>query len=818
MSNLFVSLENKDAFDLEELADRMDAEQAKIPEVLWMEDVWAKDVTPYTYGYDRYIKEMTTGRKRLQRRYWCKFQKLFISSFHMGKYFTGSGNTVVMRSCMPQFGDDLDDNTRSAFETSVEAVPPRARFYLTPYHDMWAAVKGTAGVVSRKKILAGQTDYIDFGNQNYSDQECSIYGGAYMLNFGDESNGGLAPLYISSFEVPPNNKITNLCLGSKVPGYYNIASKTVSDISAFPGVSGLNNCKNLENMNIGGFVTYSGSVDLTALKHVKEFYSENSALGSVDFADGGRLVKANLNAVRGFTAKNLNYLEEFTLQSYDNLTDLKVDNTPFIDTLNIVKNSTGLQVVRLVGINWDTDKTVYDILMRLNGSDIGGVDDSGVVTNKRVITGAVHFDEISTAKLNELNAAYRNEITFTTDKTLATYVVKFVNYDNTLLYEENVDAGDDAVDPHPLNSGEKLIPIPTKPSDDNYAYVFTGWSPSITKVTKSITTVAQFAPTTKYCTVNFKDYRGNTLESYTVSAGGAAYYSGADLERSGMVWIGWDQDTSYVINNMDVNPVFITPQLPQTIKNLSDTQTYPYAYSDDPSDNMAYTFEELYSIFALNAAERYGFADGVKIKMVPKNAQRKGVIRDPSIDFQYVGKGHYELSDGNASHGDFYMVGVLNATRRMSPLASNQGGWNGSEMRTWLNTELFPVLEPGWRNFIKLSNTLASAGYQSTNIITSEDYLRLLSVAELRSMTTTKPYSDEVWASTPSVAFDIFTDNASRQARLANGTSTIGEYWLRSPLVTSTSGYTWCRQEGWVDTSYNNNANVYRYVRFGFCA
>ena len=818
MSNLFVSLENKDAFDLEELADRMDAEQAKIPEVLWMEDVWAKDVTPYTYGYDRYIKEMTTGRKRLQRRYWCKFQKLFISSFHMGKYFTGSGNTVVMRSCMPQFGDDLDDNTRNAFETSVEAVPPKARFYLTPYHDMWAAVKGTAGVVSRKKILAGQTDYIDFGNQNYSDQECSIYGGAYMLNFGDESNGGLAPLYISSFEVPPNNKITNLCLGSKVPGYYNIASKTVSDISAFPGVAGLNNCKNLENMNVGGFVTYSGSVDLTALKHVKEFYSENSALGSVDFADGGRLVRANLNAVRGFTAKNLNYLEEFTLQSYDNLTDLKVDNTPFIDTLNIVKNSTGLQVVRLVGINWDTDKTVYDILMRLNGSDIGGVDDSGVVTNKRVITGSVHFDEISTAKLNELNAAYRNEITFTTDKTLATYVVKFVNYDNTLLYEENVDAGDDAIDPYPLNSGEKLISIPTKPSDDNYAYVFTGWSPSITKVTKSITTVAQFAPTTKYCTVNFMDYRGNILESYTVSAGGAAYYSGADLERSGMVWIGWDQDTSYVINDMDVNPVFITPQLPQTIKNLSDTQTYPYAYSDDPSDNMAYTFEELYSIFALNAAERYGFADGVKIKMVPKNAQRRGVIRDPSIDFQYVGKGHYELSDGNASHGDFYMVGVLNATRRMSPLASNQGGWNGSEMRTWLNTELFPALEPGWRNFIKLSNTLASAGYQSTNIITSEDYLRLLSAAELRSMTTTKPYSDEVWASTPSVAFDIFTDNASRQARLANGTSSLCEYWLRSPLVTSTSGYVWCRQEGWVDASYNNNANVYRYVRFGFCA
>lgn len=816
MSNLFVRLENNDAFDLEELADRMDAKQAKIPEVLWMEDAWMKDVIPYTYGYDRYIKEMTTGRKRLQRRYWCKFQKLFISSFHMGKYFTGSGNTVVMRSCMPQFGDDLDDNTRAAFETTVEAVPPKARFYLTPYHDMWAAVKGTAGVVSRKKILAGQTDYIDFGNQNYSDQECSIYGGAYMLNFGDESNGGLAPLYISSFEVPPNNKITNLCLGSKVPGYYNIASKTVSDISAFPGVAGLNNCKNLENMNVGGFVTYSGSVDLTSLKHVREFYSENSVLGSVDFADGGRLVRANLNAVRGFTAKNLNYLEEFTLQSYDNLTDLKVDNTPFIDTLNIVKNSTGLQVVRLVGINWDTDKTVYDILMRLNGSDIGGVNDSGVVTNRRVITGAVHFDKISTAKLNELNAAYRNEITFSTDTTLATYTIRFVNYDNTLLYEENVDSGDDIIDPYPVYGGTKLIDVPTKPPQGDVAYVFSGWNPTLGKASRSMTVVAQYAETERYCTVVFNDADGNALETYTVAAGGSTYYRGSDLYKDGFIWIGWDQDTSRVVSDMVVNPAFIVPQLPSSIKDLSNTVDYPYAYSDDETDKMAYTKAEIYSIFYYDRAEQYGFRDGVKMKMVTTSSVRAGVITDTTIVWEYIGKGRYQYADGSegASHGELITIGILNQTRRMNSLSSNTGGWDRCELRSWCNNSFYRSLDPFWRNLIKPAYTLASAGNLSPEILTSVDYVKIPSQAEVRMNTTDVPYKDEVWSGSPSKAYSIFTDNVSRQARLANNTTATGDWWLRSPQSNSTSYYWYIRAGG--DESTNNwtpQATSYHYIR-----
>ena len=63
------------------------------------------------------------------------------------------------------------------------------------------------------------------------------------------------------------------------------------------------------------------------------------------------------------------------------------------------------------------------------------------------------------------------------------YTVNFVNYDGTTLQTNTVDYGSSIE-----YSGAK----PTKPADDDYGYVFTGWDNATSAITGDVTATAQF--------------------------------------------------------------------------------------------------------------------------------------------------------------------------------------------------------------------------------------------------------------------------------------------------------------------------------------
>ena len=65
----------------------------------------------------------------------------------------------------------------------------------------------------------------------------------------------------------------------------------------------------------------------------------------------------------------------------------------------------------------------------------------------------------------------------------AYYHVKFVNYDDTLLYEVDVLEGKDA---------EYKGETPIKPEDDEFTYEFTGWDKELTNIISDIIAQAVF--------------------------------------------------------------------------------------------------------------------------------------------------------------------------------------------------------------------------------------------------------------------------------------------------------------------------------------
>ncbi len=91
------------------------------------------------------------------------------------------------------------------------------------------------------------------------------------------------------------------------------------------------------------------------------------------------------------------------------------------------------------------------------------------------------------------------------------YTVKFVNWDGTLLKEEYVQIGRHATPP---------TETPTRPADDQYAYIFAGWdTTAYNNVKGDLTVTATYTTTINEFTVKFVNWDGTVLSTQTVVYG-----------------------------------------------------------------------------------------------------------------------------------------------------------------------------------------------------------------------------------------------------------------------------------------------------------
>ncbi|MCR5333274.1 MAG: TIR domain-containing protein [Bacilli bacterium] len=136
------------------------------------------------------------------------------------------------------------------------------------------------------------------------------------------------------------------------------------------------------------------------------------------------------------------------------------------------------------------------------------------------------------------------------------YTVVFKNYDGYELYRTTCDHG---------GSVAYDGPTPTKPTDSQYSYTFSGWDGSLTNITSDKIFTAQFSNSTNSYRVTFKNYDGSVLQEMNVLYGGSAVYSGATPTKPnsqddlfGYVFAGWDTDVSYITGETIVTATYNT--------------------------------------------------------------------------------------------------------------------------------------------------------------------------------------------------------------------------------------------------------------------
>lgn len=119
------------------------------------------------------------------------------------------------------------------------------------------------------------------------------------------------------------------------------------------------------------------------------------------------------------------------------------------------------------------------------------------------------------------------------------YIVKYVNYDGSILKLVLVDEGQNAVAPEaPLRNG----------------YVFTGWSGDAVKVFDHLEIVALYEKR-NYCNVSFVDYNGVILSEQTVLYGEAAIEPNHN-EYEGYGFNGWDVEFDCVRRDLTITALY----------------------------------------------------------------------------------------------------------------------------------------------------------------------------------------------------------------------------------------------------------------------
>lgn len=118
------------------------------------------------------------------------------------------------------------------------------------------------------------------------------------------------------------------------------------------------------------------------------------------------------------------------------------------------------------------------------------------------------------------------------------YKVTWTNHDGTVL-EVDLDVPADTM---PEYDGV----TPTKPG-----FIFSGWSPTVSKVTGDVTYVAQFTATTKKYKVTWKNHDGTVLEEdLDVPHGTEPEYNGDVPTKEGLIFSGWSPAISAVTEDI----------------------------------------------------------------------------------------------------------------------------------------------------------------------------------------------------------------------------------------------------------------------------
>ena len=672
---MFKDREEKNAWSSTSLIDQWNNSQAQFPEELWRLDYERKYYRTYlglsidnsiSQGVDKtFLIGKFFGRKKYARQAFEPNQEIYFAT----KYFGNKALEDVfwIRGNVPIGGN----------------IKPNYSLTLVPYSDMYVCVRySSTGTPIHKKVKAGETCYFN------SDAErmdfIYVYAASYIQEVGD-----LSRCYVGDNNFSSATRLQKLIIGSTDDGYENTFMKEVL----------VDNNPLLEHLDLRNISGINTVINLSSCGNLKELYAEGTNAAGVIFANGGLLHTAHLPSLTSISMKNLNYIEDFVVDGYNNLQTLIVENTPNINTYDIVTNAPLLKLLRLIGLNWDfVPRIEYaSIFNRL--MTIGGIDSSGYESDMSVLTGIASVSVIGQHDLYKYQETWPDlSIEATTIK--PQFKVAFVNDDGTVLDTQYVEQFESAIDP--ITRDENPIPTPTKDSTIQYSYTFAGWDSSLVNIVADRTITATYTESLREYTAKYIS-KGVVVKTASGLYGDNIVYDGeipvytAEEPYAFYLFNRWDK-SGFLNNGIDENGV-------KTINAVFDK----FVYSADAFDGKELTDlspVEIYAMNKLNLAETiitdkdpYTIVVGNDVEyddvnselLISKKTYFNGSNHiDTGIqlfneDKDFVLAIDYEFLSGNNSNAVLAQCFQANGSNGFKLWYSSASGFNGAKL-TWGTT------------------------------------------------------------------------------------------------------------------------------------
>ena len=506
---MYKELRNGDVFSYEEIEKRFEEHQSVWGEAVFNEDARFKYIDPLVNEGNETYLPMLQGSKAEQRKWWL---------YNRFRYLDSKYNA----------GDTLEDYImlRSYAVADIE---------VTPYADIYASAKFDSALV-QKRALRGGTYTLENPLSGGRDAVIAIYSASQLSSVGDLS--GLKP---GMADFSKAVKLSSLKVGDNTAGYDN---PNLTDLT-------IGNLTLLRTLDVRNCSALTQSVDVSGCTNIENVYLDGTATTGVTLPNGGILKVLHLpSTITNLTIRNQKNLTEFVLPSYANVSTLRVENTPVIDTKAALNSIQANSRVRLVGVDWTFD-TSDDILAFMDKLDtFRGLDENGNNIDKAVVSGVIHVNSLTSDELAEMNARYPN---IKIDYKSFTVFIRFYNGE-TLWSEQKLAVGDTITAPA----------SPTKDSTVQYNYVFKGWSLDGDNVVDlgtapaySVNYYSVFDAEVRYYTVRFLN--GSTvLQTTQVAYGDTPVYTGATPtpETEGFTFVGWTPKISAVTGDIDYVALF----------------------------------------------------------------------------------------------------------------------------------------------------------------------------------------------------------------------------------------------------------------------
>ena len=346
------------AWDAEPYLKMFEDWQNCIPERVWIECYYRLYLRPReVYGAVEYIDMLEGGKKTHQRKQYETYQGLYIAS----KYTEG-GSTIVIRG-----------NGQNHLNY---AIP------VTVYSDCYLRTNWGQQRFN-KRVKRGEVNNILCPIDNLNNATIYFHFAELYQTIGD-----LSGLFPEQFDSSAAIRLRELTLGGE----------TSND-----NLKGINFAGNtqLEKLVVRNCPGVTIPLELTGAIALKELDIRNSGFTGITIADGAPLEKLYVEAPSSMVLTNLKYLNDFRINSYNNISTLyfdNIDSSPGINSKTIVDNSSRLAFYGLKNVDWliniaseiNTDEEtilVLDRLKALQGKDKLGNE----VSSEESLTGILNI-------------------------------------------------------------------------------------------------------------------------------------------------------------------------------------------------------------------------------------------------------------------------------------------------------------------------------------------------------------------------------------------------------------------------------------------